>query len=82
MPLEMGNTEIDEIFCSGEVAFHGQPVGVVVAKTFELANLAVALVEISYEKIGKHEYIDLRLIQNNHSLVFQQIIQSILLLKM
>ncbi|XP_055623208.1 xanthine dehydrogenase-like [Toxorhynchites rutilus septentrionalis] len=54
MPLEMGAPEVDEIFCSGVVAFHGQPVGVVVAKTFELANRAAALVEISYEKIVNH----------------------------
>lgn len=53
MPLEFGNQEIEEIFCSGEIAFHGQPVGIIVANTFELANFATKLVEVSYERIGK-----------------------------
>lgn len=52
-PLEFGNSEIEEIFCSGEVAFHGQPVGVAIAETFELANRAAKLVDVCYEKIGK-----------------------------
>ncbi|XP_065075928.1 xanthine dehydrogenase/oxidase-like [Ochlerotatus camptorhynchus] len=50
--LELGFSEIEEIFCSGEVAFHGQPVGVVVAETFELANHAAQLVDVCYERIA------------------------------
>lgn len=34
-----------------EVAFHGQPCGVIVAKTMALANFAATQVDIVYEKI-------------------------------
>ncbi|XP_021699041.1 xanthine dehydrogenase 1 isoform X2 [Aedes aegypti] len=51
MPLEFGNEEVEEIFGSGEVAFHGQPIGIIVANTFDLANFATNLVEVIYERI-------------------------------
>lgn len=41
--------EAEEIFCSSDVRFHGQPVGIVVAETNELAYQAAFLVEINYE---------------------------------
>ncbi|XP_049545874.1 xanthine dehydrogenase-like isoform X1 [Anopheles darlingi] len=52
MPANLGNQEVEEIFCSGEVLFHGQPVGVIVADTFEKANHAATLVSIIYEKLS------------------------------
>lgn len=41
--------EMEEIFCSSEVKFYGQPVGVIVANTSDLANKAAELVNITYE---------------------------------
>ncbi|XP_053676028.1 uncharacterized protein LOC128726255 [Anopheles nili] len=42
----------EEILCSGFVLYHGQPVGIVVACTFELANEAAALVQVSYGDVN------------------------------
>lgn len=39
----------EEIFCSSEVKFHGQPVGIIVAESTELAIKAADLVDITYE---------------------------------
>ncbi|KFB50601.1 AGAP005637-PA-like protein [Anopheles sinensis] len=50
MPLEMGFPEVEEIFCSGEVQFAGQVVGLVCASSFELANRAAGLVKIEYQR--------------------------------
>uniref|UniRef100_A0A182JAE5 Indole-3-acetaldehyde oxidase n=1 Tax=Anopheles atroparvus TaxID=41427 RepID=A0A182JAE5_ANOAO len=52
MPLEMGFPEVEEIFCSGEVQFAGQVVGMVCASTFELANRAAGLVRIEYRRMA------------------------------
>uniref|UniRef100_A0A182JVL2 Indole-3-acetaldehyde oxidase n=1 Tax=Anopheles christyi TaxID=43041 RepID=A0A182JVL2_9DIPT len=38
----------EEILCSGKVLYHGQPVGIVVAKTFELAAEAATMVQMTY----------------------------------
>ncbi|XP_039453634.1 uncharacterized protein LOC120432483 [Culex pipiens pallens] len=53
MPAELGYPEVEEIFCSGEVGYHGQPVGMVLAESFELANRAAALVDICYERTSR-----------------------------
>jgi xanthine dehydrogenase/oxidase len=51
MPVKMMLVfEPEEIFCSSDVRFHGQPVGILLAKTHELANQAAELVDIVYEK--------------------------------
>ncbi|XP_058464982.1 uncharacterized protein LOC131438756 isoform X2 [Malaya genurostris] len=52
MPDYLDNQEIEEIFSSGEVKFHGQPVGIIVAETFDLAHRASSMVKITYEKIS------------------------------
>ncbi|XP_055604377.1 probable aldehyde oxidase gad-3 [Uranotaenia lowii] len=47
-------TDPEEIFCSEYVLYHGQPVGIVLARSFDIANRAASLIEIEYsEKMEK-----------------------------
>lgn len=41
--------EPEEIFCSSKILFHNQPVGIILADTFELANEAAKVVIVKYE---------------------------------
>lgn len=56
MPVNSGVMGIDEnevIFLEvdSEVAFHGQPCGMIVARTMDIANMATKYVEIVYQKM-------------------------------
>ncbi|XP_062550716.1 uncharacterized protein LOC134215576 [Armigeres subalbatus] len=51
MTLEIGAPRVEEVFCSGEVLYHSQPIGIIVAETFELATRAASLVKTTYEKL-------------------------------
>ncbi|XP_062550713.1 uncharacterized protein LOC134215572 [Armigeres subalbatus] len=42
--------ETEEIFCTGKVLFHGQPVGLILAESYELANRAAKQVHIEYSE--------------------------------
>lgn len=44
--------EAEEFLCSGLVLYNGQPAGIVLADTFEKANLAAAQVKIEYARNG------------------------------
>ncbi|XP_052859784.1 uncharacterized protein LOC128267033 [Anopheles cruzii] len=44
--------DVEEVFCSGRVLFHGQPVGVIVAENSPLANRVAKLVKILYERVS------------------------------
>ncbi|XP_058124986.1 uncharacterized protein LOC131281799 [Anopheles ziemanni] len=52
MPASLGNTDVEEVFCSGEVLYHGQPVGVLLAETMAQANHGATLVRIMYERMA------------------------------
>lgn len=52
--------EEEEIFCSSDVKFHGQPVGILLANTSDLANKAAEFVDITYEGI-KSDFTILRI---------------------
>jgi xanthine dehydrogenase/oxidase len=51
MPLSfsMFNLSVEEVFCSDKLLYHGQPVGIVVAETFDLAYFARDLVKVEYK---------------------------------
>lgn len=51
MPLRftMMNLKVEEVFCSDKLLYHGQPVGIVVAETFDLAYHAREFVKVEYK---------------------------------
>lgn len=49
--MPKGETDVnidEELFCSGTVLYNSQPIGIIVAKTQEIAERAVELVEVTY----------------------------------
>jgi xanthine dehydrogenase/oxidase len=47
--------EEEEIFCSSKVLFHNQPVGIILAETFDLANKTAKLIDVKYESIEQEK---------------------------
>ncbi|XP_048477717.1 probable aldehyde oxidase gad-3 [Plutella xylostella] len=47
------NTQQEEELCDGNVKFHGQPIGIIVAETEVVANRASKLVKINYKDMKK-----------------------------
>lgn len=50
MPLcfKMFNLKVEEVLCSDKLLYHGQPVGIVLAETFDLAYKARDLIKVNY----------------------------------
>jgi CO/xanthine dehydrogenase Mo-binding subunit len=48
-----------QVFCSGEVRYAGQPLGIIVAETQSLAASAVLKVKVQYSNVKK-PYTDIR----------------------
>lgn len=46
-------TEPEEIFCEHKVLFFNQPIGIIVAESFELACKVAPMVVIKYENDSK-----------------------------
>ncbi|CRL08602.1 CLUMA_CG021290, isoform A [Clunio marinus] len=47
--------EHEEIFCSSDIKFYGQPVGIILAETFELSNQAAELVDVFILELNKDD---------------------------
>lgn len=68
MPFKDICPEKEEIFCSDKVLYHGQPIGVIVAETFELANKAGKQVSVTYDVAEKPSYCTIQnIIENNQN---------------
>lgn len=50
---DFGFVDEEEIFCAGEVKYHGQPLGVIVALDSPTANRAASAVKVMYSKTEK-----------------------------
>nr|XP_034832960.1 xanthine dehydrogenase/oxidase-like [Maniola hyperantus] len=57
-------TADEEILCSGEVKYYNQPIGIIVADTYYLANRATLMVKVTYSDVRK-PLVDIRVNKNN-----------------
>lgn len=59
-PKEANLKTDEEIFCSGTIRYYFQPIGVIVAKSEESAQVAAELVHVSYETTNKPPLLTIR----------------------
>lgn len=60
MPKNAGNLVEEEVFCSGRVQYFDQPVGIIVADSFDLAEKASDMIKITYKPPQTKPYLNIR----------------------
>ncbi|XP_072949588.1 xanthine dehydrogenase/oxidase-like [Epargyreus clarus] len=71
----IASIENEELLCDGTVKYHGQPLGIMVAETRDIAERAAKLVKVKYSNVRK-PVIDIKEAKNNplRTLIFMDFI--------
>ncbi|XP_047533997.1 xanthine dehydrogenase/oxidase-like isoform X1 [Vanessa atalanta] len=67
-PEDQDSITNEEILCDGEVFYYNQPLGIIVAESYDIANRARLLVKVKYSNVRQPK-IDIRNIKNDPSQV-------------
>uniref|UniRef100_A0A1B6CM27 Indole-3-acetaldehyde oxidase n=2 Tax=Clastoptera arizonana TaxID=38151 RepID=A0A1B6CM27_9HEMI len=73
-PFEDGATEEEVLFCDGKVLYYGQPLGIIVGDSQEIALKAAHKVSVTYSKPSDNPVLDIKDIvsRNDESKIFLQ----------
>ncbi|XP_041981242.1 xanthine dehydrogenase-like [Aricia agestis] len=58
------NLTNEELLCNGEVKFYNQPIGIIVGKSYAIANRAAKLVSVTYSNVRK-PVVDIKIAKND-----------------